>query len=121
MADSDWVSFAQRAGLDLRSLPYSFLVLERLGLRAPVPGLLREGWSRVLGGPRVYKGFARVLSCQADGVRELELQKRVSPEVHRTFKDGLAPSLWRWKREGRRIVGLEPFADCDASSPKFEA
>ena len=116
MADSDWVRFAQRAGLDLRSLPYSFLVLERMGLRAPVPGLLPEGWSRVLGEPRVYKGFARVLSCQADGVRDLELQKRVAPEVHRAFKDGRAPSLWRWKGEGRRIVGLEPFADCDASS-----
>jgi SAM-dependent methyltransferase len=121
MADSDWVRFAQRAGLDLRSLPYSFLVLERMGLRAPVPGLLPEGWSRVLGEPRVYKGFARALSCQADGVRELELQKRVAPGVHRAFKDGRAPSLWRWKEEGRRIVGLEPFAECDASSLKSQA
>jgi len=108
MADSDWVRFAQRAGLDLRSVPYSFLVLERIGSRAPVPALLPEGWSRVLGEPRVYKGFSKLLSCQADGVRELELQKRVAPEVHRAFKDGLAPSLWRWREEGRRIVGLEP-------------
>jgi Mitochondrial small ribosomal subunit Rsm22 len=118
MADSDWVRFAQRAGLDLRSLPYSFLVLERMGLRAPVPGLLPEGWSRVLGEPRVYKGFARALCCQANGVRELELQKRVAPEVHRAFKDGRAPSLWRWKEEGRRIVGLEPFVECDTFSLK---
>jgi hypothetical protein len=121
MADSDWVRFAQRAGLDLRSLPYSFLVLERTGPRAPVPGLIPEGWSRILGEPRVYKGFARVLSCQADGVRELELQKRVAPKVHRAFKDGRAPSLWRWKEEGRRIVGLEPFADCDSSGLRSEA
>jgi hypothetical protein len=121
MADSDWVRFAQRAGLDLRSLPYSFLVLERTGPRAPVPGFIPEGWSRVLGEPRIYKGFARVLSCQADGVRELELQKRVAPEAHRAFKDGRAPSLWRWKEEGRRIVGLEPFADCDSSGPRSES
>jgi hypothetical protein len=110
MADSDWVRFAQRAGLDLRSVPYSFLVLERRGSRAQTPGLSPEGWSRVLGEPRVYKGFSKLLSCQADGVRELELQKRVAPEVHRAFKDGRAPSLWRWKLEGRRIVGLEPMA-----------
>jgi len=121
MADSDWVRFAQRAGLDLRSLPYSFLVLERTRLRTPVPGLLPEGWSRILGEPRVYKGFAKVLSCQADGVRELEMQKRVAPQVHRAFKDGGAPSLWRWKEEGRRIVSLEPFADCDAAGIKSEA
>src|SRR6185369_12171097 len=36
MADSNWVRFANRAGIDLRSLPYSFIVLERKGLREPV-------------------------------------------------------------------------------------
>lgn len=107
MADSDWVRFAQRAGIDLRSLPYSFLVLERKGLRATVPGVLPGGWARVLGEPRVYKGFSKVLSCQADGVRELEFQKRVAPDVHRAFKDGRAPSLWRWKENGGRIIDLE--------------
>jgi hypothetical protein len=107
MADSDWVRFAQRAGIDLRSLPYSFLVLERKGLRAPAPGLLPEGWSRVLGEPRVYKGFSKLLSCQADGVREVELQKRVAPDVHRAFKDGHAPSLWQWKENQGRIVALD--------------
>jgi hypothetical protein len=109
MGDSNWVRFAQRAGIDLRSLPYSFLVLERKGRRQPVPGLLPDGWSRVLGEPRVYKGFTKLLSCQADGARELELQKRVAPEVHRAFKDRRAPSLWRWKVGGQRIVGLESF------------
>ena len=120
LADSDWVRFAQRAGLDLRSVPYSFLVLERKGRRDEVTGALPEGWSRVLGEPRVYKGFARVLSCQRDGVRELELQKRVAPEIHRAFKDGRAPSLWRWKEEGQRIVGLESIAG-GAPSPESKA
>jgi hypothetical protein len=106
MADSNWIRFAQRAGIDLRSVPYCFLVLERKGLRDPMPGHLSDGWSRVLGHGRVYKGFARVLSCQIDGVRELELQKRVNPEVHRAFKHGSASSLWQWKVEGRRIVGF---------------
>ena len=86
-------------------------MLERKGLRDPTPGLLPDGCSRVLGEPRVYKGFAKVLSCQRDGVRELELQKRVAPKVHRAFKDGSAPSLWRWREEGGRIVELESIAD----------
>jgi hypothetical protein len=28
-ADSNWVKFGQRAGIDLRSLPYAFIALER--------------------------------------------------------------------------------------------
>jgi hypothetical protein len=106
MADSNWVRFAQRAGIDLRSLPYSFLVLERRGLREPVPGLLPDGWSRVLGAPRVYKGFARVLSCQTDGVRELELQKRNAPDVFKAMKSDEASALYRWNLEGSRITRI---------------
>ena len=107
MADSNWVRFAQRAGIDLRSLPYSFLVLERKGLREPVPGLLADGWARVLGTPRVYKGFAKVLSCQSDDVRELEMQKRAAPQVFKAFKSGAASPLWRWALEGPRITRPE--------------
>jgi len=107
MADSNWVRFAQRAGIDLRSLPYSFLVLERKGAREKTPGLLPEGWSRVLGDARVYKGFSKLLACQADGARELELQKRVAPAVHRMFKNGNAPALWRWAVDNDRITKLE--------------
>ena len=104
MADSNWVRFAQRAGIDLRRLPYSFLVLERRGLRDPVPGLLPAGWSRVLGEPRVYKGFAKILSCQSEGVRELELQKRDAPGVFKSMKGGQARTLQRWEIHGTRIT-----------------
>ncbi len=104
MADGDWVRFAQRAGIDLRSVPYSFLVLERRGLRDEVPGMLPDGWSRVLGGARVYKGYAKLLGCQADGVRELMLQKRDAPELFKAVKAGRAEALHRWQRDGARIV-----------------
>jgi hypothetical protein len=107
MSDANWVRFAQRAGIDLRSLPYSFLVLERKGLREPVPGLVAEGWSRVIGAPRVYKGFAKVLSCQAEGVRELELQKRDAPKVFRAMKNESSGSIYRWTTSGGRIEQAE--------------
>jgi hypothetical protein len=71
MADSNWVRFAQRAGIDLRSLPYSYLVLDR----RPVTS---DG-SRVIGEPRRYKGYAKVLGCDAIGVREVMVQKRDTP------------------------------------------
>lgn len=114
MADSDWVRFAQRAGVDLRRLPYSFLVLERRGLREPTPGLLPEGWSRVIGEARLYKGYAKVLGCQADGVRELELQKRDAPAGFRAFKSGDAPSVQKWSVAGTRIKSVETLPDSDS-------
>jgi hypothetical protein len=109
MADSNWVRFAQRAGIDLRRLPYSFLVLERRGLRDLAPGLWPASWSRVLGEPRVYKGFARVLSCRAEGVRELELQKRDAPEVFKAMKSGETLALLRGSDDGRRFNSLNEF------------
>ena len=51
-ADSNWVRFGQRAGIDLRSLPYSFLGLEKPDAR-PAPALSGEDASRILGDPRV--------------------------------------------------------------------
>jgi hypothetical protein len=106
MGDSNWVRFAQRAGIDLRSLPYSFLVLERKGLRDPVPGLLPDGWSRIIGQPRFYKGYAKIFSCQSDGVRDLALQKRDAPQLFKALKNSDALPFQRWAIEGSRIESL---------------
>jgi hypothetical protein len=85
-ANPDWVKFGQRAGIDLRSLPYCFLALERKksedqavtwppdqrsGLHPDLPEL-----SRVIGRPELFKPYARLLNCDATGVAELTLQKR---------------------------------------------
>ena len=102
MADSNWVRFAQRAGIDLRSLPYSFLVVERKGLRNSVPGLLQEGFSRIIGQPRFYKGFAKVFSCQEEGVRDVVLQKRDAPELFKALRKGDGEPVQRWLSEARR-------------------
>jgi len=103
MANSNWVRFAQRAGIDLRSLPYSFLVLERRGLRNPVPGLLSDGWSRIIGEPRFYKGYAKIFNCRADGVRDLMLQKRDAPELFKALKDNDAMPFQQWGFADGRI------------------
>jgi len=102
MADSNCVRFAQRAGIDLRSLPYSFLVLERRGLRDPVPGL-RDGYSHIIGAPRFYKGYAKIFSCQADGVRDLTLQKRDAPELFKKLKHKAAMPFHQWTVTDGRI------------------
>jgi len=101
--DANWAKFGRRAGIDLRSLPYSFLALERAGARA-APDVV-AGLARVIGEPRTYKGHARVLSCDATGVRELTLQKRDAPELFKEFKRASGPLLYHWVREGDRVRG----------------
>lgn len=107
-ADSGWVKFGQRAGIDLRSLPYSFLVADRR------PPTLPEGYSRILGEPETFKGYARFFNCDAAGVAQLTLQKRAAPELFRLFKRGEHEPIYRWTRVGDRV---EPVA----SSPSGEA
>lgn len=80
MADPNWVRFAQRAGIDLRSLPYSYLVMTR----NPVPPVK----ARIIGRPRFYKGYAKILTCRPKGVQELQLQKRDAPELFNELRDG---------------------------------
>ncbi len=105
-ADSHWVKFGQRAGIDLRSLPYSFLALER----HPTAADTGTGLARVIGAPRLYKGFAKVLSCDAVGVTELTLQKREAPALFKQFKRPVSALIYRWRREGDRIRGGELLA-----------
>ncbi len=105
MADSNWVRFAQRMGIDLRSLPYSFLVLERKGLRTVAEKF--SGWSRVVGTPRVYKGFAKLFSCQADGVRDLTLQKRDAPAVFKRLRNEEPVLLTKQRAADGRVEGVE--------------
>ena len=101
-ADSGWVKFGQRAGIDLRSLPYSFLALDRREPATPA------GFSRIIGEPRFYKGYAKVFSCDTGGVQELMLQKRDAPELLKTLKHAADPVLHRWTHAGGRITKIEP-------------
>jgi hypothetical protein len=84
--------------IDLSTLPFSFLVLDR---RAAIESEEPEP-SRLIGRARYYKGFAKVLSCQTDGVRELRLSKRDAPELFKDMKKSPG-SLYRWEREGEKI------------------
>ena len=101
--DARWAEFARELGIDLRALPYSFLVLER-----GAPSIQMAGFSRVIGRPREAKGFTRVLSCQAEGVAEWVLQKRDAPDLFRAFHKGTAEPAYRWRIENGRIVAAEP-------------
>jgi SAM-dependent methyltransferase len=102
-ANSHWVKFGQRAGIDLRSLPYCFLALDRTPHPAPSPGL-----SRVIGRPEHFKPYARVLNCDATGLAELTLLKRSDPALYKQLDRTREPLVYRWRREGNSILGVEP-------------
>jgi len=96
--DGNWSRFARTLEIDLRSLPYSFIALDK---RAPQE---RVDESRFLGRPRLYKGYCRILSCQSSGVHEYELQKRSDKNLWKTLKKDRHSGLFHWEMEGDRIV-----------------
>jgi ribosomal protein RSM22 (predicted rRNA methylase) len=104
--DARWAQFGRELGIDMRSLPYSFLVLVRRGAHAEK----ESGFSRIIGRPRDEKGHFNVLSCSETGVEELMAQKRDVPELSKQLRKGRAEPVQRWTRDGRRITGAAPFA-----------
>ncbi|MEO6568636.1 MAG: small ribosomal subunit Rsm22 family protein [Opitutaceae bacterium] len=105
-ADSDWVKFGQRAGIDLRSLPYCFIALDR----HTEVGSPDETLSRVIGRPEHFKPYVRVLNCDRTGLSDLELAKRADPALYKQLDRTKAPLLYRWQREGTKIITGEALA-----------
>lgn len=101
-ADSNWVKFGQRAGIDLRSLPYCFLALERGSNPSEPAG---DSWSRVIGRVEHFKPYARWLNCDASGLTELELPKRAAPALCKELERTKAPLVYQWQRDGRKVSG----------------
>ncbi len=103
--DARWMDFGREMGIDLRSLPYSFLVLERPRATPPTPA----GLSHIIGEPREGKGHLKVLSCHAQGVAELVLQKRDAPVLYRALRKGEGPPVHRWLLAEGKITGSAEF------------
>ncbi len=107
----DWTKFGQRAGVDLRSLPYAFLVLDRTATP------LEPGWSHLIGRPEHFKPYARFLNCDAAGLADLTLPKRSDPALFKELDRTKAPLIYRWTRDGDKITaGVRLGAATEASS-----
>jgi len=99
--DPAWSEFSRRLGIDLRSLPYSYLLLSRKSELSAAKVAEALPYSRVIGEPRFSKGYARILSCDGQrGVTEIILQKRDDPRTLKRLQGGLKASggvpLYRW-------------------------
>lgn len=114
-ADSNWVKFGRRAGIDLRSLPYSFLALDRCagsasaGRESPTPSNIPE-LSRVIGRPGHFKPYVRLLNCDSTGLAPLEISKRTNSPLCKELERTKAPLVYRWRREGTNIIEGEPLS-----------
>lgn len=102
-ADPNWVRFGQRAGIDLRSLPYCFIALDRHPTAANPADL--PPLSRIIGRPEHFKPYARFLNCDATGLHELTLPKRADPPLYKELDRTKAPLVYRWRREGNEVRG----------------
>lgn len=102
--DPFWGRFAHEMGIDLRSLPLSFLVLDQ----RPAPRV-PAGTVRMVGRPRVYKPEALILACDATGVRDYRLNRRALPDLYQRLKKGEVEPLQVWRREGSEVVEVVPF------------
>lgn len=77
-----WSEFSKQLGIDLRSLPTSFLVLLRIG--AP---LTDKASKRVLGRARHFKGYSTALICSEKGVNEEKILKRDNKQLIESLKE----------------------------------
>ena len=103
--DGNWARFASVMGIDLRDLPLSFLVLDRRTAPSLSPCA-----GRVIGHPRIYKGYALLLGCDASGVSERKLTKRHFPQEFRAVRKGTADGLREWRCVGGEIAETRPLA-----------
>ena len=96
MNDPQWARFGRAMGVDLRALPYSFLVLERRGRNetgGPPPAPPGGRLCRPLGRARVHKAGAKLWVCLEEGVRKLEIRKREHGALVARLRKGPPPGL----------------------------
>ena len=88
--EKKWAEFAKNVGIDLRSLPLSYLVLDKRPVRE-----LPENSARLIAAPRIYKSHALILGCSGQGLNEIRVTKKEMPDYFKALKKNKAGSLYR--------------------------
>ena len=92
----EWGEIGRELGIDLRSLPYSFLALTGRPVEHD-PALVRR-----LGRPRSQRGRTLVDVCDPAGVREEQLLQRDDKDLFKRLKKSFwAAPLLRREESGR--------------------
>jgi len=113
-AESNWVKFGQRAGIDLRSLPYSALVLVKLD-RSTDSALTSDSElsGRIIGRPKVSKPYTRFLGCDATQVQRLEMPKKIDARLAKKLDRPTSPRLFHWQHAEGKVTRIKPILDND--------
>lgn len=88
---SFWHEASHQLGIDLRSLPYSYIAFSRHSL---------SSWTaneeRLIGHPRSYKGYGKLFCCGPSGLHERTLQKRDNPELFKKLIKHQEEGVFSW-------------------------
>lgn len=96
-----WSAFARELNIDLGTVPYTFLVMQAAAINMPTK------YSRVIGHPRAFKRYLRVLCCHEAGLDEWSLSPSSDKSVYKEAKkDALFP-LIRCDVDNQRIRSVE--------------
>jgi ribosomal protein RSM22 (predicted rRNA methylase) len=99
--DARWSQLGRDLGIDLRALPYSFLVLQKQ------PALTPEA-ARIIGTPEEKRGHFSVLACESCGVRELVAQKRDVPGFFKALRKRALVPRYNLQVQNGKIVAATP-------------
>jgi ribosomal protein RSM22 (predicted rRNA methylase) len=86
-----WHEASRQLGIDLRSLPYSYLAFSRH--HSPSWAI---GAERLIGHPRNYKGYSKLFCCGSSGLHERRLQKRENPELFKKLTKNQEEGILSW-------------------------
>ncbi|MGA0333352.1 MAG: small ribosomal subunit Rsm22 family protein [Kiritimatiellia bacterium] len=94
--DPFWGHFRKEMNLDVGPVAYSFLILGKQGDEP------ETGASHLIGKPLRFPKFVKVLSCQAEDVRELVAGRKT--DIYRDLKQGRTPALYHFELKKNRIL-----------------
>jgi len=100
-----WHEVSHQLGIDLRSLPYSYLAFSRHH-----PPSSQAGAERLIGHPRAYKGYGKLFCCGASGLHERTLQKRDNPKLFKHLIKQSKEGAFHWKLNNSKnyVVDYQP-------------
>jgi len=108
--DAGWAEFATKLKVDLRTVPLSALVMvrEKVADSVSLSGLGDD--ARIIGKPRAYNGYVKVLSCSERlGVADVQLDKKTDKALFKTLSkfspkdESLTRLQWQLNADGTKI------------------
>jgi ribosomal protein RSM22 (predicted rRNA methylase) len=84
--DSEWARLCRELGIDSRRVAFSFLLMQRRDKQVWTLGEPRAR-ARIIGEPRVYKGFSQALICADGRLTQHRVQKRNETNLYRQTQD----------------------------------